>query len=64
MKGAKSVITVSRQKTSFGSVYYDYANLVLNGLSRNRAAHLDTELSALAVWNGQSGDGPGGTASM
>ncbi len=61
---AKSLITVSLQKTDFGSVYYEYANIVLNGLARNRAAHLDTELVALTVWNGQSGDGPGGTAGM
>ncbi len=64
LKKAKSVITVSRQQTDFGSVYYDYANIVLNGLSRNQAMHLDTDLVALTVWNGKAGDGPGGTASM
>ncbi|MEW6264219.1 MAG: RyR domain-containing protein [Thermodesulfobacteriota bacterium] len=42
---------------------YDYGNRVLLGLARLKARQLETDLVALAVWDGRPGDGPGGTAS-
>jgi hypothetical protein len=62
LKRAAQVVTVSSQKMAGGGVSYDYANLVLHGLSSVRAGELQTELVALAVWDGKRGDGPGGTA--
>src|SRR5690606_17771456 len=53
----------SREKMAAGGVSYDYANLVLQGLAQVRAQELDTALTGLAVWNGEPGDGGGGTAS-
>jgi class 3 adenylate cyclase/tetratricopeptide (TPR) repeat protein len=47
-----------------GGVSYEYANLVLHGLALIQAKkRLDTGLLHLAVWDGQPGDGPGGTVS-
>jgi class 3 adenylate cyclase len=46
-----------------GGVSYDYSNQVLNGLAMLHAGRLETNLVRLAVWDGQPGDGPGGTAS-
>lgn len=39
---------------------YDYANRLVHGLGRVRARELNTDLLALAVWDGRPGDGPGG----
>jgi len=55
--------TVSEQELKPGGVPYEFANIFLQGLASLRASSLDTELTAMAVWNGQPGDGPGGTAS-
>jgi class 3 adenylate cyclase len=41
---------------------FDYANQLIQGLGMLRARELQTGLLALAVWDGQPGDGPGGTA--
>ena len=41
---------------------YDYANRLIQGLGMLRAHELESEMVALAVWDGQRGDGPGGTA--
>jgi len=57
------VTTASHQRLAVGGVSYDYANMILHGLASLRAEHLDTELVALAVWDGRPGDGAGGTAS-
>ena len=64
LRRATQVVTASSQKMEEGSVSYDYANLVLHGLASVRAAELETELVALAVWDGKRGDGPGGTAAL
>ena len=61
---ATRVVTASNEKMAGGSVSYDYANLVLHGLASVRARELETDLTALAVWDGRIGDGPGGTASV
>jgi class 3 adenylate cyclase len=55
------VVQASGEKVA-GGVSYDYANLVLHGLAGVRAGELETPHLALAVWDGQPGDGPGGTA--
>jgi class 3 adenylate cyclase len=60
---AVEIVTVSGQRLAAGSVSYDYANQVLHGLAIMRAGHLETDVIPLAVWNGEAGDGPGGTAS-
>jgi class 3 adenylate cyclase/tetratricopeptide (TPR) repeat protein len=61
---ATQVILASHQKMQGGSVSYDYANLVLHGLANVRAGELGSELVPLAVWDGRTGDGPGGTATI
>ena len=55
--------TVSEQELKPGGIPYEFANIFLQGLASLRASSLDTELIAMAVWDGQTGDGPGGTAS-
>jgi class 3 adenylate cyclase/tetratricopeptide (TPR) repeat protein len=62
LERATSTITVSRQKMSAGGISYDYADRVVQGLASVRAQQLETDLLGLAVWNGQPGDEPGGTA--
>ncbi|MBC7822227.1 MAG: adenylate/guanylate cyclase domain-containing protein, partial [Planctomycetaceae bacterium] len=64
LKSATRVITASPQKMESGSISYEYANLMLHGLASVRATELQTELLGLVVWDGQPGDGPGGTASV
>jgi class 3 adenylate cyclase len=62
---ATEVVTASpRQKLSLGGASYEYANNVLTGLAMAHAARVDGSLRTLAVWDGKSGDGPGGTASI
>lgn len=63
LKDADEVITASPyQKLSWGSVTYDYANLVLTGLATVYAQHLECDLQPLCIWNELPGDGEGGTA--
>jgi len=57
------ITTASHQRLDVSGVSYDYANMIVHGLATLRADHLDTELVRLAVWDGRTGDGPGGTAS-
>ncbi len=64
LKNAAQVVYASSQKMQAGSVSYDYANLVLHGLASVRASELETRPLGLVVWNGEKGDGPGGTASV
>lgn len=42
---------------------YEYTNLLLHGAADLRCREIETELVGLAVWDGQEGDGPGGTES-
>jgi len=60
---ATEVITASDRKLEQNDVVYEYSNRLLHGLAKMRAEQLSTELVPLAVWNGQPGDGSGGTAS-
>ena len=61
---ATQVMTASPEKIPTGSVSYDYANLVLHGQAMVQARRFETSVVGLAVWDGQPGDGPGGTASV
>ena len=58
---AEETIVTSDQRLILGGVVFKYASDVLDGLATMRAAHYETGLVHLAVWNGQPGDGPGGT---
>lgn len=61
---ATQVVYASPERTQTGAVSYDYANLMLHGLAATRARELDSTLLGLVVWDGRSGDGPGGTANI
>jgi hypothetical protein len=51
-------------RLTWGGITYDYANLLLLGRALMHADQLQTDLIPLAVWDGNEGDGPGGTASI
>ena len=57
------VVYASSSRPLHGGVAYDYANQLVHGLGLLRARELETELLALAAWDGRGGDGLGGTAS-
>jgi class 3 adenylate cyclase len=60
---ASRVVYASSSRLPDESLSYDYANHIVHGLGRLRAGELETELVGLAVWDGKSGGGLGGTAS-
>jgi class 3 adenylate cyclase/tetratricopeptide (TPR) repeat protein len=62
LQHANSVIVASNERLEEGAMSFEYANLLLQGLAYIRARQLETKLMPLAVWDGQGGDGPGGTA--
>ncbi len=64
LKGTSRIIRASRTPLRDASMAYEYANLILLGLARSRAAELDTNLIALVLWDGKQGDGIGGTSSF
>lgn len=58
-------ITIASTYSSSEKVsLYQYANRLLHGLATMRSQQLDTELIPVALWDGNSGDGFGGTATM
>lgn len=59
---ATQVFPASEHRTLGEPITYEYSNRVLQGLATIRAQQLDTGLTLLAVWDGNPGDGPGGTA--
>jgi class 3 adenylate cyclase len=63
LAAATEVITASTQRMAEGSVSYEYAFLLMDGAAGLRAQEFDAELLSLAVWDGEEGDGPWGTAS-
>jgi class 3 adenylate cyclase len=63
LERANSVITASPQKLEIGGIAYEFCNDLLFGLATIRARQLETALTPLAVWDGMTGDGPGGAAS-
>ena len=60
---AAEVVTASEQRIGTGGMSYEYGFLMLDGAAGVKADELDAELVCLAVWNGEPGDGVGGTAS-
>lgn len=58
---ATDVITASEQRMPGNAMSYKYGFQLLDGTAALRAEQLDTELVCIAVWDGGSGDGPGGT---
>lgn len=63
MAQAREVVIASDCKPQKDELTYEYSNRMLHGLAQIRANQLQTELVPLTVWNGQVGDGLGGTAS-
>jgi class 3 adenylate cyclase len=63
LKRASRVVTASPQKLEIGGIAYQFCNELLFGLGAIRARQLETDLVPLAVWDGMTGDGPGGAAS-
>jgi class 3 adenylate cyclase len=61
---ATRVVTASSDRLASQGISLEYANLLLSGLASVRAEQLDAEIIPMAVWDGQPGDGPGGTASL
>src|SRR4029079_11298823 len=61
---AARVVTASPERLEVGGVSYEFCNEILLGLATIRARQLETELVPLAVWNGETGDGPGGASSV
>ena len=59
---ATRVVTASEQRMPGNAMSYEYGFRLLDGTAALRAEDLDTELVCVAVWNGEGGDGPGGTA--
>jgi class 3 adenylate cyclase len=62
LERATDVTTASHQRMLAGSMSYEFGFLLLDGMAAVRAEELETELVCVAVWDGQPGDGPGGTA--
>jgi class 3 adenylate cyclase len=62
LQRAAQCVTASTQKLKLGTVSYEFGNELLLGLARTYSLRLGTTLIPLAVWDGFSGDGPGGTA--
>ncbi len=58
------VIVASIEKLEIGGVSYDFCNQLLLGLAAIRSHQLESQLIPLVVWNGQPGDGPGGSSSV
>ena len=61
LKRATHVITASEQRMPGNAMSYEYGFRLLDGTAALRAEQLDTELVCIAVWDGGTGDGPGGT---
>ena len=54
LERAAQVVTASPEKLEGASASYDYGSLLLLGLAAIRAEQLDTDLVALAVWDGKA----------
>ena len=59
---ATEVVTASEQPLGTGAASFEYGFRWLDGAAAVKADELETELVALALWDGLPGDGPGGTA--
>lgn len=63
LAGDPDLQVVTSERLCGGSIVYDYANRILQGLAAERADQLGVKLIYLAVWDKKPGDGPFGTAS-
>jgi class 3 adenylate cyclase/tetratricopeptide (TPR) repeat protein len=61
MVQATDTLELSKQPQMGGGVSYEFANLMLHGLASVRAQQLETTMVPVAVWDGTSGTGAGGT---
>lgn len=59
---ATKIVYSSPSKLRAEGAAFLYSSDILHGLAKQRAMELDTKLEALVVWDGQRGDGPGGTS--
>ncbi|MBF0290982.1 MAG: tetratricopeptide repeat protein [Nitrospinae bacterium] len=64
LRHATHLLEANPQQHAANALDFEYTNLLLVGLTQLRAAILDTQIAPLAVWDGNEGDGEGGTASM
>ena len=62
LEKATEVVTASEQPLGTGAASFEYGFRWLDGAAAVKADELETELVALALWDGSRGDGPGGTA--
>ena len=62
LKQAAKVIYASEKMMTAGTASFEYVGQLLIGLAGLRAAQIESELVPLAVWDGNTGDGGGGTA--
>jgi class 3 adenylate cyclase len=62
MKAATGKFFASGQKLVAGTTSFEYVGQLLIGLASLRASQMETELVPLTVWDGNPGDGGGGTA--
>lgn len=62
MAAASDVVVATGGRFVQGGVLHQYANDLMLGMGVIRAAELDTTVHALVLWNGEPGDGVGGTA--
>ncbi len=63
IEAAESVTVASDHRASGSVSAFEYANLILTGMGSLRAEGLGADVVGLAVWDGQPGDGGGGTGS-
>ncbi len=63
LEHAAQVKVLGQYHAGLESLNFEFTNLILYGLAKTRAKILDTELKALAVWDGVKNGQAGGTAS-
>lgn len=59
---SKWVSVLSLQPVGSKDRWLEYGNEVLEGIAVQKADEIDADLFRVCVWDGRSGDGPGGTA--
>jgi class 3 adenylate cyclase len=59
---AGTVLRAVGQRFTESPVFYQYANMLLLGLARIQSEMLGVDLVPLALWDGEPGEGAGGTA--
>ena len=63
IQSAREVVFASDQRLAGGELSYEYAARLVDGMAGIQADELDTALISVALWDGQPGEGLGGTAS-